>query len=275
MKIGILYLCTGKYTVFWPEFYKNFEKNFLPGCPKTYLVFTDAPQIAHETKPNVRRIEQEALPWPYSTMERFRIFLTREQELREFDYLFYANANLECRGPIQPGEFLPRGGQETLVAVCHLPYYGKPPRFHPYDRNPRSRACIPYNCGQYYVAGGLNGGQAGSYLALCRELARRTQEDLDHGVIARQHDESQLNRMVAEHPEWFRILGPEFCVPEETPVPNERIRVLQKNRFLDVSAVKGRSTPKNFIQRTWEAFRLNWMPYLWWARDTLLHKTLK
>ncbi|MCI7325910.1 glycosyl transferase, partial [bacterium] len=94
MKIGILYLCTGKYTVFWPEFYKKFEKNFLPGCPKTDLVFTDAPQIAHEAEPNVRRIKQEALPWPYSTMERFRIFLTREQELREFDYLFYANANL-------------------------------------------------------------------------------------------------------------------------------------------------------------------------------------
>ena len=33
-KIGMLYICTGKYTVFWPEFYRSFEEKFLPGCEK-------------------------------------------------------------------------------------------------------------------------------------------------------------------------------------------------------------------------------------------------
>ena len=27
--IGMLYICTGKYTVFWPEFYETFSRNFL------------------------------------------------------------------------------------------------------------------------------------------------------------------------------------------------------------------------------------------------------
>ena len=40
--IGMLYICTGKYTVFWPEFYETFNRNFLPGYKKEYFVFTDA-----------------------------------------------------------------------------------------------------------------------------------------------------------------------------------------------------------------------------------------
>lgn len=38
--IGMLYICTGKYTVFWPEFYETFSRNFLPGCKKEYFIFT-------------------------------------------------------------------------------------------------------------------------------------------------------------------------------------------------------------------------------------------
>lgn len=69
----MLYICTGKYTVFWPEFYETFSRNFLPGCKKEYFVFTDAPSIAHEDDPAVHRIDQPAYDWPLSTMKRFAI----------------------------------------------------------------------------------------------------------------------------------------------------------------------------------------------------------
>lgn len=78
------------------------------------------------------------------------------------------------------------------------------------------------------MAGGLNGGTAAAYLALCRELKKRTDEDLQNNVIARFHDESQLNRLVAEMPGKFRILPPDYCTPEETPTGHEAILVLQK-----------------------------------------------
>ena len=58
--IGMLYICTGKYTVFWPEFYETFNRNFLPGYKKEYFVFTDAPSIAHGDDPAVHRIDQPA-----------------------------------------------------------------------------------------------------------------------------------------------------------------------------------------------------------------------
>ena len=113
-----------------------------------------------------------------------------------------------------------------------------------------------------------------AYLALCRELKKRTDEDLQNNVIARFHDESQLNRLVAETPEKFRILPPDYCTPEETPTGHEAILVLQKSRCINVESVKGAAKPQNFVQRKWEAFRLNWLPYLWLARDTLLRRRI-
>lgn len=115
--IGMLYICTGKYTVFWPEFYETFSRNFLPGCKKEYFIFTDAPSIAHEDDPAVHRIDQPAYDWPLSTMKRFAIFLTQEKALEQLDYLFFFNANLTCREVITPEEFLPRPQQGGTVAA--------------------------------------------------------------------------------------------------------------------------------------------------------------
>lgn len=108
----------------------------------------------------------------------------------------------------------------------------------------------------------LNGGTAAAFLALCRELKARTDEDLQHGVIARFHDESQLNRLVAESPQHFRILPPDYCTPEETPTGHEAILVLQKSRFIQIDASRTVKKPQSFPARKWEAFCLNWLPYL-------------
>ena len=102
-KIGMLYICTGKYTVFWPEFYRSFEEKFLPGCEKEYFVFTDAPAIEYEDAPRVHRVYQEAYPWPYSTLKRFSIFLTQEDALRGMDYLFFFTCSqFFCRNSSSP-----------------------------------------------------------------------------------------------------------------------------------------------------------------------------
>ena len=52
--------------------------------------------------------------------------------------------------------------------------------------------------------------------------------------------------------------------------------VRNKARYFDVAAVKHQEEhPRSWLVRKWEAFRENWLPYLWYARDALLHKTLK
>ena len=39
--IAVLYIMTNRYTVFWEDFYKSAEKNFLPHHNKHYFIFTD------------------------------------------------------------------------------------------------------------------------------------------------------------------------------------------------------------------------------------------
>lgn len=273
--VGILYICTGKYAVFWPEFYRSFSAKFLPGLRREFFVFTDACHIEGEEQDNVHRIPQEALPWPYSTLKRFSIFLGAEEALQKTDYLFFCNANLVCQQEITPEEFLPRPERgENLLLVQQPGFWNKKPMFYTYDRNPRSRAYIPYNCGRDYVSGGLNGGTTPAFLALCRELAARTEEDLANGVIASWHDESQLNRYAAERSD-YRLLSPAYWYPEgwEMPFPI-KILVLDKRRFFDVAAVKQNAKGDGPLDRKMETLRRDWLPYLWFLRDWLLRKRL-
>ena len=113
--IGMLYICTGKYTVFWPEFYETFSRNFYPAA-KEYFVFTDAPSIAHEDDPAVHRIDQPAYDWPLSTMKRFAIFLTQKKGVGTAGLSLLFNANLTCREVITPEEFCPVRSRGTVAA---------------------------------------------------------------------------------------------------------------------------------------------------------------
>jgi len=73
--IAILYICTGKYDVFWKQFYKSCRKRFIPDYSKDYYVFTDAEILYKEEQGNVHKIKQECLGWPFDTLMRFQMFL--------------------------------------------------------------------------------------------------------------------------------------------------------------------------------------------------------
>ncbi|MEE0799713.1 MAG: family 6 glucosyltransferase [Gemmiger sp.] len=276
-KIGMLYLCTGRYNVFWPDFYHSFREKFLTDCDREFFVFTDAPHIEGESDPAVHRIPQQAYDWPYSTLRRFSVFLSQEKVLRDFDYLFFFNANLVCSKPITSQEFLPRPALgENLLLVQQPGFWDKTPPFFSYERRRCSTAYVPYNCGSAYVTGGLNGGTARAFLTMCRVLESRTEEDLHNGVIAIWHDESQLNRYVAERRD-YRLLSPAYWYPEGWRMPfDPKIIVRNKARFIDVGAVKHQTIqPQSLPARKWEAFRQNYLPYLCCLRDTVLRRKLK
>ena len=276
-KVGILYICTGKYTVFWPDFYRTFREKFLPESDKTFFVFTDADAIEGDGAPDVRRIYQKALDWPYSSLLRFKMFAGQAEALEKMDYLFFANANLVCRETVTEAEFLPRPDRgERLLVVQQPGFWDKKPIFYTYDRNPKCRAYIPYNCGRDYVSGGLNGGTAAAFLAMSRELDRRTDADLADGQMALWHDESHLNRYIAEQdPASYRLLTPAYWYPEGWDMPfAQKIVVRDKSKWIDMAAVKGAKPRLNAVQRKWDAGRQNWLPWGWLARDTLLGRHL-
>ena len=195
MKIACLYVDTGRYTVFWRDFYLSAEKYFITEAQKDYFLFTDNEHIDFEEKENVIKIYQNKLGWPYDTLMRFDIFLSQEEKLKEYDYIFFFNANLEFEKTVAT-EVLPTDENDGLVVCMHPGFYNKKPEEYDYDRNQKSEAYIPLGHGKYYVAGGLNGGAAHEYLKLCRECSVMVHKDLDNNIIPLWHDESVLNKYV-------------------------------------------------------------------------------
>ena len=247
-KLAILYVCTGKYTVFWREFYDSCEAYFLPNCEKHYFVFTDADSIEHEAEnAGIHRIFQQALAWPYPTLLRYKMFLRAEELLRDFDYIFFFNANAQFVREVSEAMILPRAERgEDLVVVRHPGFYNKENDVFTYDRNPRSRAFIPYGRGRVYVCGGINGGTAEAYLRLCHTISERTDADLKKGVIALWHDESHLNKYILRYRS-YRLLTPAYCQPSQPwwKLPYEPvILVRDKADYFDVAPLRG-DTPED------------------------------
>lgn len=227
MNVAILYICTGRYTVFWDNFFTTAEKNFLPRSVKKYFVFTDG-EIGQLDTGKVVRVQQENLGWPGNTLKRFAMFRRIADQLSSFDYIFFCNANMLFMDSI--GEEIVPSLTQGIVVVQHPGFYNKSADDFTYERNPESKAYIGPGEGKYYVCGGFNGGHASAYLRMIDALCLAIEVDEKRGLVAVWHDESHLNRYIVDNP--HKLLGPDFCSPEGWNLPvRERIRVLDKNSY--------------------------------------------
>lgn len=240
-QIAILYLCTGKYDVFWKEFYMSCEKYFLPNSYKKYFVFTDAEGIyAENDNPRIHKIYQKRMGWPYDTLMRFELFSHIENELKEFEYIFFLNANVLFLQTVNESELL--DAKSELFVVMHPGWTKRNKFFLPYERNKKSTAYIPYGAGDKYFMGGINGGTAKAYLKLINTLKENIQTDLNNNIIAKWHDESQLNRYMLDCKN-YKILPPSFGYPENWILPYEPIVLIRdKDKAFNTSDVKGYKT---------------------------------
>jgi hypothetical protein len=258
-KIAMLYICTGEYIIFWKNFFDSFEKNFLPNSKKDYFVFTDAKTLYKEECGNVNKIFTPQREWPYSTLLRFKMFNSISDKLKDYDYIFFVNANGFCKELINEDEILPI--KEDLIVTQNCEYANKNPNDFPYDRNKKSEAYIPFDKGKVYVSGAFNGGKSESYLKLISILDKRTDEDEKNGVIALWHDESHLNKYILENTN-YKLLPPSFCYPEEFDYPFEqKIIMICKNNVIPEKKIK-----KNFI---------NWKSLIFYRKFQLFFYKLK
>lgn len=209
MKVAILYVCTGKYIRFWEDFYSSAEQHFFPGVQKHYFVFTDQ-EFPESSLPNVTKVHQENLGWPDNTLRRFHMFLKVDAELSKHDYLYFFNANCRFKRDIG-SEFLPEQNEQLLV-VRHPGHVDKSNDQLPYERNPRSRACVPLGQGTYYVCGGVNGGTSDAFLEFARHAREAIDADYRDGIVAEWHDESHINRYILDHPHTVRAAS--YCYPQ-------------------------------------------------------------
>lgn len=280
--IGILYIATGPYIAFWEDFYKTFEAKFLTEFERHYYVFTDAAEIyAEGENVNIHKYFLKTLPWPLITLFRFDTFLYAEGELSKMDYLMFSNSNMVCDDEISPEEFLPRedNGEQLFVTV-HPGYADKSGIYAPFDRNKKSSAYVPYNCGKTYVIGAMNGGTAKAFLEMSRKLDYAIKEDLKKNVIARWHDESQLNHYIIGR-EDVRVLGPEYCYPYGKAVSYEKkISAVSKQAKFDAKTFKGLYEKDNesFVRKIYSVVRGiggRILPIIFYIKDLMLFKKVR
>lgn len=232
-KVAILYIATGRYRIFWTGFYRACQRYFLPGYSKTYFVFSDDPKLG-KGKKNVINVPQEKLDWPFITLMRFKIFLGVEEELKNYDYIFFLNANMIPIAPVGP-EVLPTQEQGLIVSI-HPGFYDKPRERFTYETNPASTAYISRDQGVHYVMGGFNGGTSQAALQAYRDMHANTEKDLANDIIAIWHDESHLNKYILDKDPL--ILGPEYNWIEELLPVQAHLSINPKILMLDKSSAK-------------------------------------
>jgi hypothetical protein len=133
--------------------------------------------------------------------------LEQEWLLQKYDCLFYCDVDMRFVAPVTEDEIFSNG----ITAVQHPSYVGV--RGTPEDR-PESTAYLPHI--RTYFAGGFVGGAAIDFLHMAATIDRNVAIDTHHGIVARYHDESHMNRYLYDHPP-AKVLTPSFCYPGLPP----------------------------------------------------------
>lgn len=238
--VAILYICTGKYIVFWKDFFNSVEANFLTDCKVEYFVFTD--QEVNPVCDRVTWVECSQMGWPFDTLMRFRLFSEIKDELRRFDYLIFMNANLLVLGKVT-SDILPI--KRDFLGIIHPGFYNKRREQFTYERSSKSLACMALTEGNYYFMGSLSGGKSKPYIELSERLARNIEIDLQNGIVAVWHDESYLNRYFWECEERVKKLSASYAYPEDWELPFEKkILIRDKMKFGGHGYLRKEYTPR-------------------------------
>lgn len=221
IKVAVLSINIGNYIKYWKDFYLSAMKNFLPKADKHFFVFTDKDAIDYQDSSNVTLIKQEDLGWPGNTLMRYRMFCRIIDELKKFDYVFFANANLLFFRPVG-SEVLPRAELgETLVFVRRDNTYLRKSAL-PYEGNPLSKAFVNAEENTLYVRGGLNGGTSEAFIKMSLILRDNIDYDMENGIIAIWHDESHITRYAIDHIDEAKLLFPGYLYPYGWVMPYEK-----------------------------------------------------
>lgn len=214
MNLAIIFIGTGKYLNFLPNWYESCEKNLVPNIKKHYYVFTDGEMS--NAPDNISLHYQEHLPWPYITLLRFDTILKVSDSLIDYDRVLFLDADMLVVDIVNENELFSDKKYIGVHHPCHFmgmsPHSSFPGAF---ETNLKSLSCITDKDNtSIYFQGCLWGGKVPEVVEMMKELSRRTQDDLSRDVIAVWHDESHMNKFFAERFDDVNILSPSFAYPE-------------------------------------------------------------
>lgn len=217
-KVALLFISLNQN--YWPYFLQVMEdckRNFLPHHNVDYFVWSDMPE---GSVGNAKLFPTDAIEWPAPTLMRYHLFLQQEELLKEYDYIFYLDADMRVVQKISD-EILGTG----LTAAEHPMYSLRKQYIPPYEPNPESTAYI-HRPGKvveengrprfqpYYYAGGFQGGTTKDFIDAMHVMRDNIDKDFNKGYTAIWNDESHWNKYLSDFKGDLVVLSPAYVYPD-------------------------------------------------------------
>lgn len=182
----------------------------------------DTVNFLRNTK-GIHLFETGAVEWPAPTLMRYHLFLQQEEALKDFDYVFYLDADMRVVDKISD-EILGKG----LTAAPHPGYCIDKRLIPPIEPNQSSTAYI-HRLGRivdddgkprfmpFYAAGGFQGGISKLFIEAMKLMKDSIDKDFDRNYTAIWNDESHWNKFLWEFQRErgdITFLDPSYIYPD-------------------------------------------------------------
>lgn len=218
LKLSISYICTGKYNIFFKDFYESFQDCFCKGHKLSFVIATDQPSSYCKYKDcklyHVQRYFKHS-DLNFIKFRKWHDILLAEDFLQTQDYCFYMNGNLRCHSKVTLDDLF-NGKQQ--YAVYHS-LFDKTVM----DMKESLTTCKQsaayfdawnsdnYPNYKYYQAGNV-GATSKEFLRMCHFIESSRHYDAYHGFdkYIKWHDETYYNKyintLVKKNPDSINIL---------------------------------------------------------------------
>jgi len=216
-KLCITYICTGKYNVFFKDFYESFKDNFCKKHNLTFVILTDSPASYTDYKDcKVYYIQRHFnITLDFVKFRKFKDILLAEDFLATQDYCFYINGNLRCNNEVTLEELF---GDKDQYAVSHSLFDSKNmAMYESLTRCEKSAAYFKawdtnlYPNYKYFQAGNF-GATSQKFLQMAKfiESARYFDAFYGYDKYIKWHDETYYNKyintLIRKDPNAIKIL---------------------------------------------------------------------
>ena len=238
--LTIVCVATDRYLDYWIDLVNSLQPE---SQEVDWLLFTDRgsdipESIVSRLDKKLTVIFQEHLPWPQPTLLRYR-WISQHSALLKTSNIMYLDADMFFTRPLDLNALISENSEGKFVTVKHPGFY-RPKRLlsfylaHPsfffgdmrlfikegglgtWEKSKKSKAYVRRNLRRDYVCGGCWFGPREYFTKFVSELDRMVATDSENQIIARFHDESHLNALIALHPE-IKIIAPSFCFDPTYP----------------------------------------------------------
>ena len=195
-KVAVVTICLNE--PYWPYLGRMIDsarKFFLKGHQVDYLTWSDMPNVPE----GIKSFPTQPFTWPIPTLKRYHLFLQQEELLKEYDFIYYLDADMEVTS---------RVGEEifgNLMAAPHPGYATSRKFIPPYEPDKDSKAFIPRlgyvsevngkkRFNPFYAAGGFQGGRADAFIKAMKQMREWIDEDFMNNKVPIWNDESVWNK---------------------------------------------------------------------------------